>query len=77
MAAAETGVVENPLAVEEGDERMVDEGDVGAAAQRSGVDLEAGLRDGTLTTEQAFALQERQSLSSHRTCRSAATPCAR
>ena len=63
MAAAETGVVENPLAAEDDAESPPNAGDAGAAAaqQRSDdVDIEAGLRDGTLTTEQAFALMERQ-----------------
>ena len=50
MAAAETGIVENPLAAEEDAESPPNAGVDAAAAQCSDdVDIEAGLKDGTLT----------------------------
>ena len=61
MAAAETGVVENPLAAEDDAESPPNAGDAGAAAQRSGaVDIKAGLKDGTLTSDEAIVLMEEQ-----------------
>lgn len=58
----ETGVVENPLAAEDDAESSPNAGDAGAAAQQRSddVDIEAGLKDGTLTAEQAVVLMERQ-----------------
>ena len=65
MAAAETGVVENPLAAEDNAERFTrvhPAPNAGAAAQQRSddVDIEAGLRDGTLTSDEAIVLMEEQ-----------------
>eukprot|EP01045_Picozoa_sp_COSAG04_P048481 COSAG04_NODE_18617_length_436_cov_1.649852_1_plen_61_part_10 len=60
MAAAESGV-ENPLATK-GDESPPNAGTETevAATRNERIDIKAGLRDGTLTSDEAIVLMEEQ-----------------
>ena len=61
MARAESdGAVENPLAADGAGSGGLAASGGAATGSCSGVDIEAGLKDGTLTAEQAVALAEKK-----------------